>query len=318
MTFGDGWRWSGRVDAADGARALRWHQVVRPRGREAAPVALLGFACDAGVARNSGRVGAADGPAALRRALANVAAQGLAAVDDLGDIGCIADGLEDAQDAYAAAAAAALSTGSLVIGLGGGHEIAWASYLALSRCLEDAGSGDAIGVVNFDAHFDLRGDARASSGTPFRQILEHGRQSGRSVGYHCLGISRFANTAALFDRARALGASWVEDLAMHGDPGPAEAELDAFLARHPRIYLTVCLDVLPAAVAPGVSAPAALGVAPAAVERLVERVVRSGRLAIADVAELNPRFDQDDRTARVGARFVARIAGARAVPAPGG
>lgn len=66
--------------------------------------------------------------------------------------------------------------------------------------------------------------------------------------------------------------------------------------------------MLPASAAPGVSAPAALGVDPAIVERLVGEAIGSGRVAIADVAELNPRFDIDDRTARIAARFVARLA----------
>lgn len=304
-----GWPWTGREDVADGASALRWHQVVRLRGADAAAVALQGFACDAGVARNHGRIGAAAGPAALRRALANVAVHDAGPVDDLGDVACEGDALEAAQEAYAAAAAAALGGGSLVIGLGGGHEIAWASYLALSHCLEQSGSHDPVGVINFDAHFDLRGDERANSGTPFRQILEHGRARSRPVGYYCLGISRHSNTRALFERARSLDASWVEDLELRADRMPElERELLAFMSKYPRIYLTVCLDVLPGSIAPGVSAPAALGVEPALVERLVELVIASGQLAIADVAELNPRFDPDGRTARIAARFVAHIA----------
>lgn len=307
-----GWPWKGRVDAADGDAARRWHQVVRPRGASPAPVALLGFACDAGVARNGGRTGAVEGPAAIRRALGNLAVHELAAVDDLGDIRCEDDQLEAAQEAYAAAAATALQSGSLVVGMGGGHEIAFASYLALAQLLEYSGSRDPVGVVNFDAHFDLRGDARANSGTPFRQILEHGRARGRNVGYFCLGISRHSNTAALFERARALGVQWVEDLELRADRyADLERELREFAARHVRLYLTVCLDVLPAGAAPGVSAPAALGVDPALVDRLVEVVVATGQVAIADVAEMNPRFDRDDRTAKLAARFVAHLAAAR-------
>ncbi len=303
------WPWTGRVDAADGTAARRWHQIVHPRGADIAAVALQGFACDAGVARNGGRVGAAEGPAALRRALANLAAHDTGPVDDLGDVACEGDALEVAQETYAAAAAAALSGGSLVIGLGGGHEIAWASYLALSHLLEYSASKDPIGVINFDAHFDLRGDERSNSGTPFRQILEHGRARGRDIGYHCLGISRHSNTVALFERARNFGVSWVEDLDIRADRfSEIERELNDFIAHYPRIYLTVCLDVLPGSVAPGVSAPAALGVDPALVDRLIGVVVASGQVAIADVAELNPRFDQDDRTARIAARFVAQIA----------
>ena len=304
-----GWPWGGRVDDADGASARRWHQVVRPRGAVAAAVALQGFACDAGVVRNHGRPGAAAGPAALRRALSDFAAHDIGVVDDLGDVACDGDALEAAQENYAAAAASALSGGSLVIGLGGGHEIAWASYLALNHLLEYSGSRDPIGVINFDAHFDLRGDLRETSGTPFRQILDHGRSRGRDVGYHCLGISRHSNTAALFERAQEFGVGWVEDLDLRTDRFEAIGrELQAFLTRYPRIYMTLCLDVLPGSIAPGVSAPAALGVDVALVDRLVEVVVASGQVAIADVAELNLRFDQDDCTARIAARFVAHMA----------
>lgn len=68
---------------------------------------------------------------------------------------------------------------------------------ALSDLLEYAGSRDPVDVINFNTHFDLRGDQRATSGTSFRQILERGRAQGREVSYHCLGISRYSNTAAL-------------------------------------------------------------------------------------------------------------------------
>ena len=96
--------WSGRVDAADGERGRRWHQVVRPVATaDRAGVALLGFASDAGVMRNRGRPGAAEGPRTLRRALANLAWHGGdgARLYDAGDVTCIGDALEDAQAAYA-------------------------------------------------------------------------------------------------------------------------------------------------------------------------------------------------------------------------
>lgn len=301
--------WRGRTDEADGPLARRWHQLVQPGAAGGAPLALLGFACDAGVARNLGRTGAAAGPAALRKALANVAAHRVTAVDDLGDANCVGDALEAAQAEYAAVATSALGRGARVLGLGGGHEIAWASYLGLRDALEAAGDSGAIGVINFDAHFDLRGDPRPSSGTPFRQILDDGVARGRRIEYLCLGVSRFANTAALFASARERGVRWVLDEDMRPERFDAlREELLACLSRVEHVYLTLCLDVFPAAVAPGVSAPAALGIAPALVERLVDVVTTNGKLRIADVAELNPRLDVDAHTARLGARLVARVA----------
>jgi len=298
--------WTGRDDPEDGARARRWHQVVRARDLPAAPVSLIGFACDAGIVRNLGRPGAAGGPAVLRRALANVAAHGVEHVDDLGDVACDGDALEQAQAGFGEVVASVITSGGLPIGLGGGHEIAFGSYLGLAAALPP---GESLGILNFDAHLDLRGGVRASSGTPFRQALEHAASAGRRAEYLCLGVSRFANTAALFDRARALGARWVEDQEVREECfGTLRGEVEALARRVDHLYLTVCLDVFPASSAPGVSAPAALGVAPALVERLVDVALASGKLRAADVAELSPPHDVDARTARLAARLVARIA----------
>ena len=64
------------------------------------------------------------------------------------------------------------------------------------------------------------------------------------------------------------------------------------------MYLTIDLDVLPAAVMPGVSAPAPYGVPMAVVEEIALRVKASGKLRLADMAEYNPRFDVDGHGAR--------------------
>ena len=85
------------------------------------------------------------------------------------------------------------------------------------------------------------------------------------------------------------------------------AELAAFLATVERVHLTIDLDVLPAAVAPGVSAPAPRGVTLEVIEALVDTVVASGKLMLGEVAELNPAFDLDGRTARVAARLVEQL-----------
>jgi len=58
---------------------------------------------------------------------------------------------------------------------------------------------------------------------------------------------------------------------------------------------------------PGVSAPAVLGVPLAHIEALIDQVMASGRVVLADIAELNPTLDRDGQSARVAARLVARI-----------
>lgn len=312
--------WQGRVDSVEGDAGRRWHQVVQPLDSAASDTGtvLLGFACDAGVARNHGRSGAASGPQALRRHLANLAWHGMAGTHlyDAGDVPCADDHLESAQASYADRLATLLRHGQRVIGLGGGHEIAWASYQGIAAGLAGDARLPRLGVINFDAHFDLRRPeavGRGSSGTPFLQIAEARAATGLPFHYLCLGISAAANTPALFDRAAALGTRYVTDV----DVGFAttESTVQQFIEDCDAIYCTFCLDVLPASVAPGVSAPAGLGVP---LHRAVEllRVVleecrrgRGDKLVMADVAEFNPLHDAADaRTARAAARIVYELA----------
>jgi formiminoglutamase len=104
--------------------------------------------------------------------------------------------------------AGAIAQGCLPLVLGGGHEVAWGTFQGIARARPDLRR---ILIVNFDAHFDLRMAAQANSGTPFRQMAAWSQSSGRPFDYHVLGISRYANTQALFDRAHTLGVRHVLD-----------------------------------------------------------------------------------------------------------
>jgi len=299
--------WTGRVDPEPDS--LRWHQVVRPLDTAEAPgIALLGFACDEGVRRNKGRPGAAAAPHAIRKALANLAWHRDGPVFDAGDVVCAAGELDTAQERLAANLSALLAAGHFPVVLGGGHEVAYGSWLGLANHLAASSPGQPprIGIVNFDAHFDLRDPAYAhSSGTPFAQIADDCAARGWPFRYACIGLSRAANTRALFHRAAALDV-WVrEDREITPERiFEIDTELDAFIADCEHIYLTIDLDVLPAWEAPGVSAPAARGVPLALLEPLIERVRDSGKVKLADIAELNPAYDFDQRTARVAARLI--------------
>ena len=302
--------WQGRVDPEDGETARRWHQVISLDPPAGPGVALLGLASDRGVQINRGRPGAVAGPVALRSALAGLAWHHDIPLTDAGNIR-VSDDLPTGQDAYAERLYNLLEQRQFVIGLGGGHEIGWASYLGCRRYLDVITPGKTLGIVNFDAHFDLRTPApAASSGTSFYQVAQHCKEQGHPFRYACLGIARSANTGALFERADSLDVEYLLDIDFN--MASALDLLQRFLAQVDSLYVTCCLDAFPASAAPGVSAPAALGISPAEVLRVIETLGEQCRAAgvnwlMADIAELSPVHDLDKRTARLAARVVDEL-----------
>ncbi|MGX5817428.1 formimidoylglutamase [Chitinophaga lutea] len=307
--------WQGRNDG-DAPDVQRWHQRIHltDLSREPLPplpagargIAFLGFCCDEGVRRNKGRTGAAAGPEALRKACSSFpvhfAEQHI--LVDAGNIVCEEGQLETAQAALSATVHHILQQGYLPVLFGGGHEIAFAHEQGIRRLAGDR----PLGIVNFDAHFDLRepDEQGSSSGTGFWQIAEDCKQAGRPFHYLALGIQQHGNTRRLFETADALGVEYLQ--ASLFQPKYQERLLEAiqaFIRRNDRLYLTVCLDVFAAAYAPGVSAPAYNGLVPDALFLDCFRtVLRSGKLGGVDFAELNPTFDMDQRTAKLAASLV--------------
>jgi len=311
--------WRGRIDAEeDAALATRLHQVIHALP-DAAPetqedgIGIIGFCSDEGVRRNQGRVGAAEAPNLLRQALANLPWSPQYPVYDAGNIVCRAGDLDAAHRALADKVTAIVQRDLFPFVLGGGHEVAYGSWLGLANALSpantSASSKPVIGIINFDAHFDLRTDSQgASSGTPFYQIAAECAARDLPFRYCCLGVSETANTAALFKRAADWDVCYRTDQQMSLLHLPeTRSQLQQFMATCDALYLTIDLDVLPAWVAPGVSAPAAYGVSLEVIEVLLAEILATGKLALADIAEYNPLFDQDKQTARVAARLFYQL-----------
>ncbi|WP_017198998.1 formimidoylglutamase [Arthrobacter sp. M2012083] len=296
--------WTGRFDG-DGDEHRRWWQAVAPHEASAAqaasrPAVVLGFCSDAGVLRNQGRVGAAAAPAAIRSALGPLAFHLDRDVFDAGDVVVEDDSLEAGQERAGRSIAGLLDAGNLTVVLGGGHETAFASYLGVAGSA--AVRGKRLGVLNLDAHFDLRDEPTPSSGTPFLQMAHAEAAAGRELHYAVVGISEPNNTRTLFNTAQRLGVKYLLD--EQCTPEAVEVFVADFLAGVDVLYLTIDLDVMPASVAPGVSAPAAYGVPLPVISAVCRQVADSGKLLHLDVAELNPEFDIDSRTAKVAARLI--------------
>lgn len=328
-TVADMSRWTGRAEPFETERARYWYQLAQPYEQQ--HIGVIGFACDQGVRRNQGRVGAKAAPPLIRQAFAALPvisalqqrfdSQLPSLLGDVGDIHCHDNGgfaessLEQAQLKYADKVSHVIEQGGLPIGLGGGHAIAYGSFLGLWQALEKTSSttvgthtAPTIGIINFDAHLDIRQSDVATSGTPFRQIAKYLDAHEQPFHYCCIGVSRFSNTAALFDRAEQLGVHIISDEDCHQQTWDSIAEqIDTFISHVDVLYMTIDMDCLPSSVVPGVSAPAAYGIELSFVERAVKHIMASGKVKVADLAEINPTFDVDNRSCKVAARLLATI-----------
>lgn len=264
---------------------------------------LLGFRSDAGVKRNLGRIGAAEGPIAFRNQLGGLPCHTLDKLFDVGDIVCPKDELEKAQRSLAKLIKRLQQKGCKTIVIGGGHEIAWGHFLGLEK------NHSTLGVINFDAHFDLRNDSGgASSGTPFLQIAKHLGTKSQAFHYSCLGIQPTANTQSLFKTAQQYNVSFLTAEQMYSLPLEAQyAFIDNFCQKVDTIYLTLCLDVFAKAYAPGVSAPQVLGLTPWQVIPLIKYIIDKDKVISIDIAELAPNYDIEGQTARLAATLMVEF-----------
>jgi formiminoglutamase len=272
-------------------------------------VAFVGFCCDEGVRRNKGREGAEEGAVMLRKACASFPvhiSEGVRMID-VGDVICQQRKLEETQESLGNIVCNLLENQYFVIVLGGGHEVAYAHYLGVKKFLEKQ-LKKTWGFFNIDAHFDLRQieeSVGASSGTPFWQIAQDRQALSLPFEYCCLGIQQWSNTKRLFDTAQKLGVKYIEADDLFEDIQRTNNLIDNFASQNQYLSLTIDMDVFASAFAPGVSAPAFNGIIPdIRFRNLLRQILSFPQLISMDIAELNPRFDQDNRTAKLAASFI--------------
>jgi len=300
--------WQGRKDTPDAERFFQKISFIKDQNelkQQEKSTVFLGFASDAGVIRNAGRPGAKLGPDQIRTYLAKLPCPQTSSYIDLGSIVCEGDELESAQSQFAKLIDFCHQNGHRTVALGGGHEIAWAHYQGLSLKYPK------LGIINFDAHFDIRPYSPGqpgNSGTPFSQIAAFCEENKRSFDYCCIGIQQFGNTASLFRRAEELKVNYLTVEAMMEQSLAWQfAFLDDFMLNLDNIYLSICLDVFAECFAPGVSAPQPLGLTPWQTLPLLKYIIQSGKVVSLDIAELSPPLDQEQKTARLAALIIAEL-----------
>ncbi len=228
---------------------------------------------------------------------------------DFGNIFCQDLELEDCQKLLADGVDRIIKTGLYPVVLGGGHDIAYGHYSGLFSHYYDGNGDPGIGIVNFDAHLDMRPYPKgSSSGTMFRQIGDFLKKMDYEFNYLCLGVQKRGNTIDLFRTAKEYGAKYIyaRDILDRDLWGILE-DIDNFINKSDKIYMTICADVFSSGFAPGVSAAQPLGLEPEKVIKIMKYIIKSGKTVSFDIAEVSPRFDQDHITARLASTLIFAV-----------
>jgi arginase len=257
----------------------------------AAIPALLGISYDTA---SSFQRGPAEAPPVIRAALAsdstNWWTESLKNLDEAGtleDSGDLVPKDDTVRQEIERAVLDLLEKGRTPIILGGDHSI---TYPAV-RAFRDRGP---FAILHFDAHPDLypefQGD-RFSHACPFARIMEEGL-TGELVQ---LGIRTMNGLQG--EQAERYGVRSV---------GPGEWERGWKFQSSLPVYLSIDLDVLDPAYAPGVSHPEPGGCSTRHLLSTLQSI--SNPVIGADIVELNPRNDPAGLTARVAAKVVKEVA----------
>ena len=175
--------------------------------------------------------------------------------------------------------------------LGGEHLITLGSFSCFPKD---------TGYVVFDAHYDLRdqyADIKLSHAAYLRRIVE--KRGSENIVH--VGARAFVKEELVFLNEHNI--STVSDKEIRNGNGPKL--LKDITSTFDSLYLSIDLDVLDPAFAPGVGNPEAVGISSRELYDLVT-TLQNKKIVAADIVELNPTYD-NGATASMAAKMISTI-----------
>lgn len=192
-----------------------------------------------------------------------------------------------------------LEAGAIPVVLGGDHSVT----IPAVRAVKAQRQGE-HGLVLIDTHLDTAldvGGETLSNCCPITRAIDAGFDPARTV---LVGISGWMNprTELEYCRERGITVIWLEEIWARGTADVA-AQVREIAAADDGLYLTVDVDALDAAFAPGTSAPTPGGLTSRELLELVRSIAATGLVGF-DVVETAPSLDATSTTAGMAVRIV--------------
>jgi agmatinase len=216
-------------------------------------------------------------------------------VFDYGDAAVVPSHIERSHEAIRARVAEVAALGAIPIVLGGDHSIT----LPAATAVADAVGRGKVGIVHFDAHADTGEDnwgVLIGHGTPMRRLIESGAVPGRN--FVQVGLRGYWPPPEVVEWMGQQEMRWhlMAEIDRRGFETVLEESIAQALDGPEAIYLSVDVDVLDPAFAPGTGTPEVGG--PTSYQALeVVRGLAGVKIAGADLVEVSPPLDPTGGTA---------------------
>ncbi len=211
-------------------------------------------------------------------------------VHDFGDVDVLED-LEDTLDRVRSVCQELISAGKIPLMAGGEHSI--------TKAAADTFPND-TGILNFDAHLDLRDEflgEKLSHATFMRRVAENlGSDHVMEVGIRALSKPELD-----FTQKSGITVITPQEIRKAG-ANPTSERVKKFLSKFAHSYVTVDIDVLDPAFAPGVGNPEPDGLSTDELLTMLEAAMQTKIIGL-DLVEVSPQLDSG-QTAAVGAKVI--------------
>ncbi len=278
-------------------------------------VAVVGAPFDLGT---TNRPGARFGPRALRGGAYESGtyhlSYGLEIFDhvevvDYGDAHCPHGMVEKSLDNIKSRVHDIASRGIVPLTMGGDHTVTWPAATAVADVY---GYGN-VGMVHFDAHADtadtIDGNL-ASHGTPMRRLIESGAIPGRN--FIQIGLRSYWPSQDVWEWMAEQGMRWhlMDEIWERGFQAVMADAVQEALDGPELLYISIDIDSLDPAYAPGTGTPEPGGLVAADLLRMVRKLAYEHNVVGMDVVEVAPAYDHADCTVNVANRlFMECLAG---------
>lgn len=284
-----------------------------------AEIALIGIPFDLGVKFSKGRSGARNAPKRIREQISKYGTTfnidyltdiSNLKIYDFGNIIILDE--EKPNDTYDRIEKVIFELAKddiLPIILGGGHDI---TYPCIKGFLTWYGK---IGGINIDVHFDVREQEGEyiSSGMAFRKLIEMGKNdSFLGNNFVEIGADGTVNSKKYFNYLKANQVSIIP-IKMIRDITMKNKDIELFMKTAfstasegtNAVFTSLDIDSISSDAAPGCSFINPNGFTTDEISRIAHSVGYNKHVKYFDIVEVNPKFDIDNRTARLCARIIS-------------